>query len=107
MCSCDFDDPSVYREEVRLSRKERRCDECPRTIPRGDFYTNIFGVWDGYAKTFALCDTCTTVRNLADGLHREEGEGRFCWALGDMADAIRECWPHLFWSDEDDEEEAA
>lgn len=93
MCFCDFDSPSVYREHVRVARKDHRCDECRKPIAKGDLYTNIFGVWDGNADTWRHCDTCSTVAKLASALH---DDGPFCFVLGELHVALRECFPDLF-----------
>lgn len=90
MCYCDFDGPSVYREEVRKSRKDRRCEECKRTILPGHTYTNIFGVWDGSPSTYVWCSQCHAIQKRLTEDHHKQGEG-FCWMFGSLWGTIATC----------------
>jgi hypothetical protein len=64
MCNVDFnfDPPTVFRTEVRTSRKVRRCDECSRTVVAGEIYENTFMVYDGGVSTFSTCSHCLVAR---------------------------------------------
>lgn len=61
MCMIDYADEgafSVYRASRPVARKEHRCEECGRTIPKGERYFYAFGVTDGYGCSFYYCAHC-------------------------------------------------
>jgi hypothetical protein len=59
MCAIeDYDDPSIYCEEVRKAKKEHICSECRRAILKKENYRNVFGVWENKPTTFKTCSHC-------------------------------------------------
>ena len=59
MCMVDYGDaPKIYRARMQCTRKERRCEECGRTIAVGERYQSAFMVYDGDPSTFATCQHC-------------------------------------------------
>lgn len=67
-CGCIYIDcdeyADVYRSKVQRARKEHKCDECGRTIVRGEEYEYavmcVEGSWDK-SKT---CVDCLSVRKV-------------------------------------------
>lgn len=80
MCFTDFDgyDPSVFDETTPIAKNEHVCSECGETIVKGAKYKRVFGVWDGDAKSFKICDPCDALRErirdheLAEGCDEDE-----------------------------------
>lgn len=94
MCGCsDYDGPSVYHVNVRVSRKDRKCGECAEPIGKGARYAHAAGCWDGDWNSFEECMKCFALRNA---WHDTEG----CWpSHGNLRDDVLEClrdlrrWP--------------
>ena len=55
----DGDSPSIYRASTRRSRKERKCEECRRTIAVGERYHYAFMVYETYPSGFYTCEHCS------------------------------------------------
>jgi hypothetical protein len=84
-CSIDSSDYGVgelYSETIRKARKEHKCCECHETIKAGNLYEVAKALWDGTWGSYKTCITCRTIRN------------HYCpsgFALGELAEQIREC----------------
>lgn len=61
MCMVDDGEGwKVYREEIRTTRKERKCGECYRPIAIGERYQYAAGLgydWDRW-ESFVTCEHC-------------------------------------------------
>jgi len=63
-CSCgDYDGDPVNVSEVRKikSRKKHKCDECRRTIKKGEEYWRIKFLSDGYWDNGKRCIQCQQI----------------------------------------------
>ena len=60
-----YESPEFFNESIVKSRKEHKCCECFRVIPKGLQYQHISGKWDGYIETYKTCMDCKYIR---DGL---------------------------------------
>ncbi len=59
MCMIDGGEQcDVYSAFNRRARKERRCDECSRTIGVGETYRASKGLYDGYWSAYVMCGHC-------------------------------------------------
>ena len=45
--------------KIRVSRKQRKCDECSRIIGAGERYQNVFLTYTGIASKYYVCDHCS------------------------------------------------
>lgn len=63
-CDCDYDPPSVFRENHVKARKPHKCSECYRVINIGETYRRIFGIWDGRPETFRWCAHCEAADSI-------------------------------------------
>jgi hypothetical protein len=48
----------IYREEFRKARKEHKCDACCSLIRPGDYYCNLFTLYDGNTENIKRCGSC-------------------------------------------------
>ena len=64
----DGDPPAVFSESVQVSRRDRRCVECPDGIRKGEAYQRISGLWDGAWSHFATCARCVWDRERVSRL---------------------------------------
>jgi len=86
-CDCsidpyDYEAADVCREETLTARKEHVCSECGSTIPPGDQYERVTGMWDGYWSTYKTCLTCVRIRR------------DYCpsgWIYGELRSHLWEC----------------
>lgn len=73
---CEDGEPCVVHEmRIRKAGKRHKCSACGRAINRGDFYVNVFIVWDGNAETTKRCGSCQlTYEHLSElcSKHRKE-----------------------------------
>jgi hypothetical protein len=84
-CYCDFDPPSVCRQETRYARKTHRCCECGRAIKPGERYEHVWGIWDGRPDTFKTCHICVSLREYV-AAHVP----CFCWNYENMREEALE-----------------
>lgn len=54
---------TVHVVTVPRAAREHRCAECRETIPKGQKYENVKGLWDGRWSTFKTCLSCVEIRN--------------------------------------------
>ena len=88
MSDCDLEEPECYREVIRKARKPHKCGDCKGTIPVGERYTYISGIWDGDPTSFHRCQDCT---HLRCEIVRETGET--CMPLNGLAPWIEDAAP--------------
>lgn len=93
-CHCDYDAPSVWREEKRKARKEHRCCGCGRAIRAGETYEHVWGVWDSRPAAYKTCSHCQALREYT-AAHIP----CFCWCYGgegreEAIEALREYAHH-------------
>lgn len=63
--------PDIYTETHPTAAKPHRCCECYRTIPKGEKYQRVKGLWDGEWATYCTCEKCEQQR---DDYRSEVGE---------------------------------
>lgn len=68
MCYCDFDRPKLASETTRKARKDHRCDECRRTIAKGECYQYHSLLFDGSWNTYRWCRHCAAAQGIAADL---------------------------------------
>src|SRR5687767_6685191 len=73
MCFDGGDAPRVYEERHHKARKEHKCCECRLPIRPGERYLACFGVWDGTAETFKICEVCEWFRSRIIEIEEEAG----------------------------------
>ena len=83
MCDCDCLMPEFYEESHPVARREHRCCECRRPIPKGAKYRRIAGKWDGEFDTFSQCARCERVSKRLHSLD-------VCVCFGQLRDALHE-----------------
>lgn len=59
--SCEI--PSVFNQRTVRGRKEYRCCECSRAIPKGGEHEIATGLWAGEWGRFRTCQPCKAVRD--------------------------------------------
>lgn len=62
--SCEL--PQAYSHETPVARKEHRCCECQGLIQPGERYHRHWGVWNGEAATYKVCEDCEALRSRVD-----------------------------------------
>ena len=62
---------------TRKVRKEHQCEECNRTIRKGEQYERHAGVWEGKFFTFVSCGHCAALRQQISDIDPEFWEGAF------------------------------
>ena len=77
-CECD-DGPTLYSAREIVARKPHTCCECGATIPAGDTYERVKGLWDGAWATYATCERCADLR--------ESVASKLCVNFGELFDA--------------------
>lgn len=86
MCMIDDCEPwTVHHDETRKAAKDHRCDECRRTISKGETYEHGSGLCDGRWTTQRTCEHCVAARSWL--LKVCSG-----WVYGMVADDLREHW---------------
>lgn len=85
MCSIDLEPCAVWHEEVRKARKPHECYGCGASILPGEHYTRHFHVFDGNARSEAMCSVCWLVRASFSEQH-----GLQCQP-GDIRNMLAEC----------------
>lgn len=53
----------MAEQKIVRARKDHRCIECRRSIPRGAEYERISGKWEGEFSTSHTCLDCMNIRN--------------------------------------------
>lgn len=96
---------SVGSKDTRAARKDHKCDECRRTIPRGATYHYVTGLFDGSwwsVKVCARCDRAWTRAHDSGALwgchHDDDGP-----SYGELAEWLKEGrhearWIEHWWS---------
>jgi hypothetical protein len=92
MCFYRDGSSDVWNESIPRARKEHRCDECGRVIPRGDRYTRARSLYDGGWSTWICCARCHFVRALIEQAEITEGcvGNEAVPDIGDLANIWRE-----------------
>lgn len=91
---------SVGSHERRTARKDHRCDECDRTIPRGAAYVYVTGLFDGSWWSVKLCARCDRAWTRA----HDSGALWDChWdddgpSYGELAEWLKEERHHARWT---------
>jgi hypothetical protein len=91
MCAVDVVEPDYYDERTRRAARPHACDECTRTIAKGERHLVINGCWDGRPQRFRICDFCVALRELYS--YRGTWSSRYedCQVpLGDLLEHLRE-----------------
>lgn len=73
MCFLDNEPTSFSHMEWRRARAEHRCDECFRTIARGEHYEFTSMVFEGRWLTVANCRDCASLRRAVTDYERARG----------------------------------
>lgn len=63
MCDCNDRSPSFYTRKIVKGRKEHRCQECLRTIVKGEPHEVSKGKWEDDFETFRTCQLCLDMVN--------------------------------------------
>lgn len=84
----------VYCEVPRKARKPHQCRECRGAIVPGEVYSYVSGVWDGRGDSWAMCSTCSEVKDAWYEFARAERLTPEDWEVGTMWEAIQ------FWIEE-------
>lgn len=59
MCDCYFNNPPTFYDSATVKgRKDHKCAECLRVIPKGELHEYAKGLWDGRFDDFRTCETC-------------------------------------------------
>jgi ssDNA-binding Zn-finger/Zn-ribbon topoisomerase 1 len=92
MCFYTDDYPEFHETTTPKARKPHRCEECGRTIQRGEQYHRASGKFDGVFYSTATCLECEATRKIiheaeiAEGCHWSDS-----WCpVGELREAIRE-----------------
>jgi hypothetical protein len=83
-CSCDYDAPVFYIQEIRKARKVHKCDECAGTVAVGETYEHVRGKWE-YVDTFKTCQRCHNIRQWV-----KNNVPCLCWSHGNTIEDCRE-----------------
>ena len=68
-CGCSIDsytgDESYtfHATNMRLARKEHKCEECSRVIERGETYEHSVGLYEGEFQVNKTCPDCLSLRD--------------------------------------------
>lgn len=94
MCSCDVaTTPDFFREQLRRSKRVRRCYECARAIAAGERYNSVSGKWDGSVHTYAICLPCDALRSAYEHVNFVLTDDAECSpAFGELLRDVRECF---------------
>lgn len=89
------DTPTVYRQSAVRGRKDHRCDECFRTIPKEEIHEYAFGIWNNDVGYYRTCAPCVEIRQDLQEMMETDGamyqEEIYCaLAHGLLADAMQE-----------------
>ena len=58
----DYGYAEFATDKIVTARKQHKCDECNRTIEKGERYERVTGKWDGEFYTFRTCSDCLSLR---------------------------------------------
>lgn len=81
MCDCSDYAPTFYGARNVKGRKDHRCDECLRVIPKGEQHEYAKGLWEGDFSDFRTCGLCCD-------MIRESG--LTCYCHGHLMDELHE-----------------
>lgn len=83
-CAVYVDDPvRLLSDEVRRTRRSRKCCECGEVIPAGALHSYEATKFDGAFKVYRTCARC---RNVRDEYFREG------WYYEQLREHFRECF---------------
>lgn len=90
MCFFTDEYAQVWKRTVRKARKEHRCEECPRRIPRGEQYHHVSGIFDGDPFELKWCENCEAVRRRIHDIEIARGCREYeAWCpVGELREAI-------------------
>lgn len=81
-CSIDVDSDgeraSCGSSYIRKARKEHKCDECRRTITKGEQYEVVTGRWSDRFDRYKTCADCLSIRKMFFS----------SWTIGSILDDI-------------------
>ena len=84
-CVCDGEPADIWDEKVRKARKVWTCDECLEEIQKGEEYTSISYLADGYWTSIQLCEYCKHDWAQLEKLGH-------CMEVGTLKEAWKEQW---------------
>lgn len=79
---CDIGESSTfYKESFPAGKKDYRCCECSKTIPKGDTHLSCSGLFDGAFWSERQCLDC---RDFCMEIRDRLMEGRACLSFGEL-----------------------
>ena len=85
----DFGYAEFATDKIVKARTSHKCDECNRTIEKGELYEKTTGKWEGEFYTYKTCSDCLSLRKIF-----------FCtWRYGELWNDFWEDF--CYWRDDD------
>jgi hypothetical protein len=82
----------IYETRWPKARKEHRCGECARVIPKGEVYQRVSGKFDGEFFDDITCSQCAEIRSAFTCTERDQTGP----PAGELWSDIKEMmFPHL------------
>lgn len=82
-CSCDYDAPKFYCQEMRKARKRHTCEECRCSILPGEVYEYVSGLWEDVNQC-KTCLGCVDIRQWT-----KNNVPCLCWSHGNTIEDCR------------------
>lgn len=87
---------SIENVKVCRAKRDYRCVECSKPIPKGAQYESYGGLWEGEWSTYRTCIPCRDLREAMRPIKRK-AYGEDCFQFGSLRSDIEEL---RTWSDE-------